>query len=98
MDNYRKNRFCPCMRCRMNFMMGPAVLITLGVLFLLENYRVARGATFVAVLLIVIGGVKLLQSSASAEGHQQPYLYPPGGPPPSGPAAPSDDRQVNNNG
>jgi hypothetical protein len=86
----------------MNSMMGPAVLITLGVLFLLENYHVARGSTFIAVLLIVIGGVKLLQSSASAEGHRQPYPYYAGQVPPAGttpnPSSQTDNSQVNNNG
>src|SRR4051794_25490368 len=77
MDNYMRNKFCPCMRCRMNCMMGPAILVTLGVMFLLNNLHVARGGTFVAVLLIVIGGIKLLQSSASTEGHVQPtFFYP----------------------
>jgi hypothetical protein len=77
MDNYYRNRFCPCLRCRMNSMMGPAILVTLGVMFLLNNLGVARGGTFVAVLLIVIGGIKLLQSGASTVGHRQPtYFYP----------------------
>lgn len=105
MDNYIKNKYCPCMRCRMGSMMGPAVLVTLGVLFLLENLHVTRGSTFVAVLLIVIGGVRLLQSSASAEGHRQPYPYyagQPPAPPAAGtttdPASQTDNRQVNNNG
>lgn len=101
MDTYVKNKFCPCMRCRMNCMMGPTVLITLGVLFLLENYHIARGSTFVAVLLIVIGGVKLLQSSSSMEGHRQPYPgYPAQAPgQPAADVAPqTGNTQVNNNG
>jgi hypothetical protein len=89
MDNYYRNRFCPCLRCRMNSMMGPAVLVTLGVMFLLNNLGVARGGTFVAVLLIVIGGVKLLQTGASTEGHRQPtYFYPQGPAPNQAPATP----------
>ena len=85
MDTYRRNRFCPCVRCRTNCMMGPAILVTLGVMFLLDNYHITRGASLVAVLLIVIGAVKLLQSSASTEGHQQPgYPYPPAAPPSAG--------------
>src|SRR5437879_5963392 len=103
MDNYFRNRFCPCMRCRMNCLMGPAILVTLGIMFLLNNLGVARGGTFVAVLLIVIGGIKLLQSSASTEGHRQPYFYAQGAPgnPPSAtpPPAPQNEAptgQVNN--
>ena len=98
MDTYRRNRFCPCMRCRMNCMMGPAMLVTLGVLFLMENYHMTRGSTFVAVLLLVCGGVKLLQSTASNEGHQQPFPYYAGDVPPAAAAPQTDDRQVNNNG
>src|SRR5437667_11925836 len=99
MDNYFRNRYCPCLRCRMNCMMGPAVLVTLGVMFMLNNLNVARGGTFVAVLLIVIGGVKLLQSSASTEGHVQPtFVYPdmPVAPPPSATSTQAPSGQVNN--
>ena len=86
------------MRCRMNCMTGPVILVTLGVLFLLENYHLTRGSTFVAVLLIAIGGVKLLQSSASTEGHQQPYPYYAGSVPPATAPQQNDNTQVNNNG
>ena len=97
MDNYVKNRFCGCMRCKMNSMMGPVILVTLGVLFLMEHNHLTRGSTFVAVLLIVIGGVKMLQSSASAEGHRQPYPYA-GSVPPAASATQTENPQVNNNG
>jgi len=85
----------------MNDMMGPAVLITVGTMWLLNNFFHERGMTFVAVILIVIGGVKMLQSSASMEGHQQPYPYYAGQVPPTPPAdniSQTDNRQVNNNG
>jgi len=75
MDNYIRNRFCACMRCKMNDMMGPAVLVTVGVLWMMSNFYYGHMMTKVAILLIVIGGVKMLQSSASTEGHQQPYPY-----------------------
>ncbi len=61
---------CPCVRCRCRGLMGPAVLITLGVLFLLG--RLGWGYQFRElwpVLLIVIGAVKLFESMASTEGH-----------------------------
>jgi hypothetical protein len=85
-------------------MMGPAIMVTLGVMFLLNNFNIARGGTFVAVLLIVIGGIKLLQTGASTEGHRQPYFYPqgvPGNPPPATPPpAPQNEAQTGqvNNG
>jgi len=53
--------------------MGPAVLITLGVLFLVG--RLSWGHSFRDLwptLLIVIGTVKLAGSLASAEGHIGP--------------------------
>ena len=98
METYRRNKFCPCVRCRMNCMMGPTVLVTLGVLFLMDNYHLTRGSTFIAVLLIVIGGVKLLQSGASTEGHRQPYPYYASDVPPATAAPQTDNTQVNNNG
>lgn len=80
---------CGCARCRSCRLMGPAVLVTLGFLFLFESLgRVGFGRTW-PILLLVIGGVKLYQSSASAEGHIP--LPPPAPAAPSAipPAAPS---------
>jgi len=50
--------------------MGPVVLITVGVLFLLD--QLVPGMSFGRswpVLLLVIGGVELARSLASTEGH-----------------------------
>ena len=77
-------------------MMGPVILVTLGLLFLMENYHFTRGSTFVAVLLIVIGGVKLLQSTAPTDGHQQPYPFYAGAVPPA--TATAQTGQVENHG
>ncbi len=79
---------CQCARCRSRCLMGPVVLLTLGFLFLFESMgRIGFGRTW-PVLLLVIGAVKLFQSSASAEGH---ILPPPGGnaAPPGGPIPPT---------
>ncbi len=69
---YRYNPYCPCPRCRAHGFMGPAVLITIGVLFLLDQMGHAHwmdfGFTWPA-LLIVIGLIKLLEHSASTNGH-----------------------------
>jgi hypothetical protein len=68
---------CVCERCRTGKLMGPAILVTLGVLFLLDNIsRVEFHRTWPAILL-VIGVVKLMQSNASSNGHTGPL--PPGG-------------------
>jgi hypothetical protein len=80
---------CQCDRCRTSRVMGPAILVTVGVLFLLDSAgNVGFGRTWPAILL-VIGVVKLLQSNASADRHVGPL--PPGTPPsipPEPPAAP----------
>jgi len=70
--------FCQCQACRTRRLMGPAILVTLGVLFLLNNITpVGFGRTWPAILL-VIGVVKLMQSNASTAGHVGPL--PPGAP------------------
>ena len=79
---YRYNPSCGCARCRAHGFMGPAVLITLGVLFLLDQvthiYCMEFGRTWPA-LLIVIGLVMFLQHNAPAAGHTpREYVgYPP---------------------
>jgi hypothetical protein len=68
--------------------MGPAMLVTLGILFLLDSVsRIGFGRTWPAILL-VIGVVKLMQSNASSSGHIGPLPpsassgLPPNTPPP----------------
>lgn len=69
---YRYNQYCPCARCRCHGYMGPAMLITIGVLFLFDQMGHAHwmdfGYTWPA-LLIVGGLVSLLEHSASVNGH-----------------------------
>lgn len=61
-----------CQRCATRGLMGPAVLITVGLLSLLESTsRFGWDRTW-PLLLVVIGLVKFLQSSASDAGHQSP--------------------------
>ena len=68
--------FCQCQTCRTRRLMGPAILVTLGVLFLLDSVsHIGFGRTWPA-LLLVIGVVKLVQSNASSAGHVGPL--PPG--------------------
>src|SRR6266852_3603381 len=74
---------CQCARCRTRRIMGPAMLLTIGSLFLLENVHVANFGRTWPVILLVIGAVKLLQGSASIEGH-----IPPGGSIPPAPLVP----------
>lgn len=69
---YRYNPYCGCARCRAHGYMGPAVLITLGVLFLLaqvsSTYWLDFDRTWPA-LLIVIGLMLFLRHSAPIDGH-----------------------------
>ena len=88
------NRFgCRCPRCTIRGLMGPAVLITVGVLFLLHE---VRGDMFdfsntYPFILIVIGAILLASSMAPMTGHIDSMTAPPAapaaGPPPTpGPA------------
>lgn len=81
--------------------MGPIVLMTLGVLFLLGEFtRWDFGRTW-PILLIAIGVVKVLSSSSSSDaGHVPPQMpdrlrqgFAPGAYPPAPPATPSQDQQ-----
>jgi hypothetical protein len=62
---------CTCSRCTIRGLMGPAVITTLGVLFLLSE--LLHGTfSFVRtfpVLLIVIGAILLASAVAPMEGH-----------------------------
>ncbi len=74
-------RGCQCARCRTRGLMGPAMLLTIGILFLLENlHALGFGRTW-PVILLVVGAVKLLQGNASAAGHvSMGPQYAQGGP------------------
>jgi Domain of unknown function (DUF5668) len=84
---------CTCQRCSIRGLMGPVVVVTVGVLFLLAEMR---GGSFEfwntwPVILIVIGIISLASAFASGEGHVSstapvPPVIPPA---PSVPPAPS---------
>jgi len=78
---------CGCGVCRTRRIMGPAMVLTVGVLFLLESLHVASFGRTWPVILLVAGAVKLAQSSASSEGHN-PALAAGGGPTPPIPPVP----------
>jgi hypothetical protein len=73
-------------------LMGPAIVITIGVLFLLDQVRggyLSFGNTF-PVILIVIGAISLASNLAPADGHiSGPASPTPPGttPPPQNPYA-----------
>jgi hypothetical protein len=82
---------CRCQSCTIRGLMGPAILITLGVLFLLHQVRGGHfdfGNTW-PVLLMVIGILLLASSLAPRDGHIEPppnVIAPP--PPPVPPVVP----------
>lgn len=87
-------RNCGCGYCRTRGLMGPAILITIGVLFFIGQYswQYSFDRTF-PIILIVIGVVKLISDTASTEGHidaRTAYQAPPSQqvPPPPPPTAP----------
>jgi hypothetical protein len=80
---------CHCQSCTIRSLIGPAVVITVGVLWLLHEMHGGRfyfGSTW-PVILIVIGIMHLAASMSSSEGHLSPP--PPIGAPPVPPSPPA---------
>jgi hypothetical protein len=95
-------RGCTCDRCRMRKIMGPAMLVTIGMLFLLQSLNVSSFDRTWPAILLVVGIVKLLQSNASSAGHigplppASPIIAPPPPAPPSNPGTDSSSGEVRN--
>ena len=94
---------CRCDRCRMRRLVGPAVLLTVGILFQLQTLDVVDFDRTWPAILLVIGIVKLLQSNASTAGHTGPFptgrpgvMPPPPVAPPTDPSAPPPAGEVRN--
>ena len=69
---------CACRRCTIRGLMGPAIIITVGVLFLLDQMS---GSNFsfwntYPMILIVIGIISLGAAAASSEGHVSGTMPP----------------------
>ena len=69
MLNYVASRTCPCLRCKASELLAPSLLVTFGLLVLLGNLHWASFGRTWPVMLIVVGGVRLLQSTAPTVGH-----------------------------
>jgi hypothetical protein len=63
---------CTCPSCRLRGLMGPVMLITVGAIFLLQEYTSYGWGTLWPLMLIVPGIVLVAQSMASKEGHVGP--------------------------
>jgi hypothetical protein len=75
---------CRCQSCTIRGLTGPAIVITIGILFLLHQVHGGRfdfGNTW-PVILLVVGFLYLASSLVSREGHIEP-------PPPAPPAPPA---------
>ena len=82
------NPKCRCPRCTIRSLLGPAVIVTVGVLFLLQQMRGGYfdfGNTY-PVILVVIGALLLASSLAPMDGHINSSVQPQVPPPP--PSAP----------
>jgi len=73
--------------------MGPAVVITIGVLFLLQEMRggyLGFDNTY-PLILVVIGAILLASSMAPSEGHIAEVAPPPPPPAPGSPTGPAQN-------
>jgi hypothetical protein len=79
---------CSCRRCTIRCLMGPAILITVGILFLLSEVKGGNldFSNTYPVIIIVIGAVSLAAALAPTDGHVSSRPTPP--PPASGPTPP----------
>ncbi len=85
------SRGCTCERCRAQCLMGPAILVTVGVIGIIDSFHNVGFFGYAGGILLVIGAVKLFQGTASSEGHIWPpatSMAPPGGPIPPPPPVP----------
>jgi hypothetical protein len=85
---------CRCQSCTIDSLMGPAIITTIGVLFLLGQLVHGENLGFFhtwPVILVVIGLIKLASAVAPRTGHisdrdrQSPPPAAPQPPPPSAP-------------
>lgn len=72
MNNYVLNRNCRCVRCMSHTLMGAAMIITVGVVALLDNFRVIYWHDSWPLFLIVVGALMIARNNASTAGHIQP--------------------------
>jgi Domain of unknown function (DUF5668)/B-box zinc finger len=81
----RAQRICTCGRCSTRWLMGPAMVLTTGILFLMQSLNIAYIDRTWPAWILVVGIVKLVQSSASTVGHVGPL---PSAPPAVAPPIP----------
>lgn len=86
MSDYQRNRDCSCARCSIGRLTGGAMMVTVGVLFLLDEFTRWGFHETWPLLLIVLGLLQVMRHNASTQGHLDTEAPPPP-PPPQNPDA-----------
>jgi hypothetical protein len=75
---------CHCQSCTIRGFTGPVIVITIGVLFLLDQMHggALNFSNTFPMILVVLGLIHLASSMVSREGHIEPAPIPPVPPPP----------------
>jgi hypothetical protein len=94
----RARRTCQCGRCSTRWLMGPAMVLTTGILLLFQTTNIAYLDRTWPAWILVVGVVKLIQSSASSAGHVGPPAPPAIAPMPPAPPVPSSDPAPSSSG
>jgi hypothetical protein len=87
---------CRCQSCTIRGLTGPAIVITIGVLFLFHETQgghLAFQNTW-PVILLVIGLLQLASAFAPREGHVESQPAIPAAPPPPAPPTPPNPPQT----
>jgi hypothetical protein len=67
---YRGGGWCACARCRCRGVFWPVMLILIGGIFLMDQFTRWDWGDLWPLILIAAGVLKLVETSASAEGHR----------------------------
>jgi hypothetical protein len=94
----RSQRICGCGRCSTRWLMGPAMVLTTGILFMFHTMHIADLDRTWPAWILVVGVVKLLQSNASSVGHVGPLPPGPGSAAPPQPPPPPDQAATSSSG
>jgi hypothetical protein len=85
---------CRCVSCTAISLLGPSILVTVGIMGLLAEFTRISFWESAPLILIVIGVLKLLQITGSREGHIGPGSPPMGTPPPDSSSSASSQNEV----